>query len=57
MKVIETFKWRCPNCHKEQTETIIETYGPFITCTCEQCGEGFDQDTVKNSIKIEQVDD
>ena len=43
--------WKCPNCRQDNDDEIDDVYGPFITCTCGNCGKSFDQDKV-----IEQSD-
>jgi hypothetical protein len=40
------FKWTCPKCQLEQTDEVDPVLGPFITCTCSQCGGSFDQSRV-----------
>lgn len=36
-------RWTCPKCGLMQVDEIDEVDGPFVTCTCERCGGGFDQ--------------
>lgn len=49
---MEKFKWICPNCQQPQIETVDPIDGPFLTCTCEKCGKGFDQADVRQSEKV-----
>lgn len=38
-----SIKWICPACGQKHVDDIDEVDGPFLTCTCEKCGGGFDQ--------------
>lgn len=40
-------KWLCPNCEYRNDDEIDPVDGPFLTCTCSECGKSFGQDTVK----------
>jgi hypothetical protein len=35
-------EWTCPRCAHFQHDSVHPIYGPFITCTCANCGKCFD---------------
>lgn len=45
--MIAFLRWLCPGCGKRNDDEIDSVLGPFITCTCGDCGRTFDQDTVQ----------
>lgn len=40
-------RWLCSNCGKRNDDEVDPVYGPFLTCTCDDCGRSFNQDTVQ----------
>ena len=45
-RILESYVWDCPACGLPNVENVLEIDGPFVTCTCEHCGRGFDRDKV-----------
>lgn len=37
-------EWTCPGCSYFQHDSVHIYDGPWISCTCEKCGEAFDDD-------------
>lgn len=33
--------WGCPSCGHEQQDTVHPVRGPWISCTCGNCGRAF----------------
>jgi hypothetical protein len=38
-----TFVWQCPYCQTTMHDEIDPIDGPFFSCTCDKCGNAFDQ--------------
>lgn len=34
--------WTCPKCKTFQHDSVNPELGPFVTCTCTECGRSFD---------------
>ena len=39
-------RWTCPKCQKHQSDSVHPELGPFVTCTCTECGNSFDDDAL-----------
>ena len=46
MTKIYAIVWTCPKCATVMHDDIDRDEGPFLTCTCDQCGRAFDQDAI-----------
>jgi hypothetical protein len=39
-------KWVCPGCGYCQADSVHPVYGPWVSCTCEECGEAFSDESL-----------
>lgn len=49
--------WICPDCKTHNDDDIDPVYGPFVTCTCDNCGHSFDQESVPGITYRQAVTD
>lgn len=45
-------KWTCPKCQLSQTDTVHPQLGPYLSATCENCGNLFDDADLSETDRV-----